>query len=176
MEVASSLAAQTAPGESVAIDGACHTVIECNPACFTVQVSGETLRRTGLGDLQPGREVNLELSLKLGERLGGHLVQGHVDGVGLLRKQTREGKYWRWEFSVPKNLSRYIVIKGSVAIDGISLTVADCGPGCFSIVLIPYTVQHTALGKKRPGNKINLEVDILSKYVESMLASNANKI
>jgi len=157
-------------GESVNINGACHTVVESQPGSFWVLVSPETLRRTTLGQLRPGDEVNLERAIQPIQRLGGHLVQGHVDGVGVIRRIVRQDECFIWSVSAPRELQRYIVSKGSITLDGVSLTVVDKQRGLFRISVIPYTLEQTTLGRRRVGDRVNLEVDILGKYVESLLA------
>lgn len=154
-----------APGGSLAVNGVCLTVEEIKDREVGFHLSRETLERTNLGRLRPGEEVNLEPPLRLGEELGGHLVLGHVDGVG--RVERREGeKMW---FSAPPEVLPYLVPKGSVAVDGVSLTVADLAPPLFSAALIPYTLEHTNLGRRRPGEEVNLEADILAKTVARLV-------
>src|SRR5262245_56810453 len=162
-------------GASVAVDGCCLTITEKNKNSFSADVSPETLSRTTLGRLKEGSRVNLELPLRLQDRLGGHLVQGHVDGVGLLRSQkemkSRGQKYLRLEIRFPRFLRRYLVEKGSIAIDGISLTLNEIRADSFSVCLIPHTHNRTALTVKNIGDKVNLEVDVLAKYLEQLLKS-----
>jgi riboflavin synthase len=167
-----SLAPELALGESVAINGACLTVVARDAATFAFQVGPETLRRTNLGSLQVGDRVNLERSLRMGDRLGGHLVQGHIDGVGIVAERlptvAERLPQVEWEtvwFSCPRELAAQMVPKGSVAVDGVSLTLADVGPERFSVALIPHTLAHTTLGFKGPGAAVNLETDLLAKYV-----------
>jgi riboflavin synthase len=165
--------ADAAAGDSIAVNGVCLTVTGLSGADFTADVMAETLRRTGLGDLAPGARVNLERSLRVGDRLGGHMVQGHVDGVG--RIVSREpGEHWEVvRISVPPGLGRYLVEKGSVAVDGVSLTVSALGSGpdgpWFEVSLIPTTLAATTLGTAAPGRGVNLEADVIGKYVERML-------
>ncbi|MFC0005251.1 riboflavin synthase [Micromonospora siamensis] len=160
-------------GDSIAVNGVCLTVVDVDGGVFTADVMGETLRRTALGVLRPGTPVNLERAAALGSRLGGHLVQGHVDGVGeLLSREPAE----QWEtvrFRLPAHLARYVVEKGSITVDGVSLTVAAVGDDWFSVGLIPTTLQLTVLGAKSVGDPVNLEVDVLAKYVERLLGSRA---
>jgi len=156
--------------ESIAINGTCVTVIERTENTFTVDLSPETLRRTNLGVLKPGDGVDLERSLAVGGRMGGHIVQGHIDGTGKMLRTTPEAQdmVMMW-FTAPERLMPYIVEKGFIAVDGISLTVVDREADSFSIAVIPYTLQNTVLGDRKPGDPVNLEVDILAKYVESLL-------
>ncbi|ROT26546.1 riboflavin synthase [Micromonospora sp. HM5-17] len=158
-------------GDSIAVNGVCLTVVDVDGDVFTADVMGETLRRTALGALRPGDPVNLERAATLGSRLGGHLVQGHVDGVAeIVRREPAE----RWEtvtFSLPAGLARYVVEKGSVTVDGVSLTVAGLGAQTFTVGLIPTTLAATTLGRKGVGAPVNLEVDVLAKYVERLLAT-----
>ncbi len=158
------------PGDSIAVNGACLTVTDFDSTSFTVGLSPETLRRTNLGDLQPGDKVNLERALRPLDRMGGHFVQGHVDGVAVVAERRPEGNALAMRFRVPVELSRYIVEKGFIAVDGISLTVTACGEGWFAVSLVPFTRQVVTLADKAVGEKVNLEVDIIAKYVESLLA------
>ncbi|MGV9212699.1 riboflavin synthase [Micromonospora sp. RB23] len=158
-------------GDSIAVNGVCLTVVDATDGVFTADVMGETLRRSALGALRPGDPVNLERAAALGSRLGGHLVQGHVDGVGeLLSREPAE----QWEtvrFRLPADLSRYVVEKGSITIDGVSLTVAAVDVDEFAVGLIPTTLKLTTLGAKSVGDPVNLEVDVVAKYVERLLGS-----
>jgi len=156
--------------ESISINGTCVTVVARTGDTFTVDLSPETLRRTNLGALKPGDGVDLERALAVGGRMGGHIVQGHVDGTGEMLRSTPEAQdmVMMW-FSAPDRLMPYIVEKGFIAVDGISLTVVNREPASFSIAVIPYTLQNTVLGERKPGDPVNLEVDILAKYVESLL-------
>jgi riboflavin synthase len=160
-----SLARELILGESVAVNGACLTVVTHDSATFAFQVGPETLSRTNLGNLQPGDRVNLERSLRVGDRLGGHLVQGHIDGVGTVAERTPQGEWVSMWFSCPRPLAAQMVPKGSVAVDGVSLTLVDVGPERFSVALIPHTLAQTTLGFKGPGAVVNLETDLLAKYV-----------
>jgi riboflavin synthase len=163
------LAGQLALGESVAVNGCCVTVAEPTTAGFAADLVAETLRRTALGGLQAGARVNLERPLPLGGRLGGHLVQGHVDGIArvLARAPVGDGEEVRIE--LPPDLERYVVEKGSIAVDGVSLTVAATGPGWFAVALVPHTLEVTTLGDRRPGDPVQLEVDVVAKYIERLV-------
>jgi riboflavin synthase len=152
-------------GESVAIDGACLTVVELKPGAFRVEASPETLRRTTLGSLERGSRVNLERALTLGDRLGGHLVLGHVDAVSQLLSIRDEGVSRVIEFSLPSSLAPLFIEKGSVAVDGISLTVNQLGADRFSVAIIPETQKRTTLAAKRVGARVNLEADLIGKYI-----------
>jgi riboflavin synthase len=164
------LAGQLRLGESVAVNGCCLTVAEATAAGFAADLVAETLRRTAMGGLAAGARVNLERPVPLGGRLGGHLVQGHVDGVGrvLDRHPVGDGEEVRVE--LPADLARYVVEKGSIAVDGVSLTVAGIGPGWLTVALVPHTLQVTTLGDRRPGDPVQLEVDVVAKYVERLVA------
>ncbi len=155
-------------GSSIAVDGVCLTVLEVHQGLFRVEAVAETLRRTTLGRLRPGLQVNLERPVRIDQRLGGHLVQGHVDGVGTIIEITPEGSSAWMEIEASRPLLRYMVEKGSVAVDGVSLTVAAVRTDALAVTLIPYTLAKTALGRKRPGDQVNIEVDILAKYVERL--------
>jgi riboflavin synthase len=157
-------------GDSVAVNGTCLTAVEIGPSGFAVDCVAETLRRTSLGGLAVGDRVNLERPMRLGDRLDGHLVQGHVDGVGTVRTATPEGESTVLEVSAPPELLRYVVEKGSVAVDGVSLTVAGRLPDAFTVALIPHTMSVTTLGPQALGRAVNLEVDVVAKYVESLAA------
>jgi len=156
-------------GDSVSVDGVCLTVVRMSGITFTVEVSPETLRRSTLSAAAQGRPVNLETALRMSDPLGGHLVSGHVDGTGEVLEAMPEGNSWRYRFRVPREIGRYLVEKGSVAVDGISLTVAECGDEEFSASVIPHTAQSTTLGQKKPGDRVNLENDIIAKYVEKFM-------
>ena len=170
---ASKVALGTEPSASIAVNGVCLTVVENSVTerggILAFDLSPETLRRTALGRFAPGDPVNLERPVTLLSRLGGHLVQGHVDGVGTVAQvRPAEAGVEMW-FSLPAELERYLVEKGSVAVDGVSLTVAALRRGEFGVALIPYTLEVTTLGSARPGDPVNLEVDVVSKYVEGFL-------
>lgn len=156
-------------GESIAVNGACLTVAALHEDGFEADVSAETLVMTTLGALAPGRALNLERALRLGDRLGGHMVGGHVDGVGRLESSAREGETRRWRISMPDALARYLASKGSITVDGVSLTINALDPAGFSVMLVPHTLAHTALGAVVAGDAVNLEVDMLARYVERLL-------
>ena len=160
----------TALGDSICVNGVCLTVVEMNSTAFSADVAVETLRVTNLGDLQAGKKVNLERALQLSARIGGHLVTGHVDSVGRVREKREEGNGWRIFIDAPASVLRYVIKKGSIAIDGISLTVADVDNAGFAIAMIPHTAKLTTLGFKTAGDSVNLESDIIGKYVERLLA------
>ena len=162
--------------DSISVNGACLTVVSIEEKSFKVNVVPETLRRTDLGDLSVGDKVNLERSAQLGGRLGGHIVQGHVDGTAQITAYVEEGSAWLIEFQISKKLSRYIVEKGFVSVDGASLTVVNCDENTFTIALIPYTRDNTVLGYKRVGSSVNIETDIIGKYIEKLLTGNEASI
>lgn len=159
------------PGDSVAVNGVCVTVIELHPDGFAVDVMPETLRRTTLGDLQPGQGANLERAVRADGRLDGHIVQGHVDGVGTIASRTPGTRWDDVVIMLPPELSRYVAEKGSIAVDGVSLTVTEASDDRFGVSLIPTTLAATTLGTLQPGARVNLEVDVIAKYVERLLAS-----
>jgi riboflavin synthase len=161
--------APIAIGASIACSGCCLTVLEKGGDWFAVEVSGESLAKTHLGDWKLGSCVNLELSLKLGDELGGHLVYGHVDGVGTIASMTPEGGSVRFVFEVPSELARFIAAKGSVAVDGISLTVNEVDAKRFGVNVISHTQAVTTLGQAKVGQRVNLEVDMLARYVQRLL-------
>ena len=158
--------AEVSLGESICINGACMTVTAFGGIELSFDVSVESLRRTNLGDLRAGSIVNLERSLRLNDRLSGHVVSGHVDGVGHIQSVQPEGDSFLYTFAIPAELSRYLVEKGSVAVDGISLTVFRCTPTSFTCAIIPHTHQVTSLHAKQPGDKVNIECDMQGKYIE----------
>jgi len=161
--------APIAIGASIACSGCCLTVLEKGGDWFAVEVSGASLAKTHLGDWKLGSRVNLELSLKLGDELGGHLVYGHVDGVGTIASMTPEGGSVRFLFEVPSELARFIAAKGSVAVDGISLTVNEVDAKRFGVNVISHTQAVTTLGQAKVGQRVNLEVDMLARYVQRLL-------
>ena len=160
----------TSIGVSIAVNGCCLTVVELGEGGFAADAVTETLSRTGLGALEPGDPVNLERPVRLQDRLGGHLVQGHVDAVGTMRLRTPQADgSQRVDFAAPEAIMRYVVEKGSITVDGISLTVAALSADGFAVAVIPHTLAVTTLGTKQPGDTVNLEVDIVAKYVERLL-------
>ena len=165
--------AELALGETVAVDGCCLTVTDIGGRDFTVLAGAETLRRTTAGALRPQSKVNLERALRMGDRLGGHMVSGHVDAVGEVSARRDRGANLEIDVVAPAEVLRYVIEKGSIAIDGISLTVNSVNPRLFSIALIPHTVTATTLAAKHPGQKVNLEVDIIGKYVEKLVTGYA---
>lgn len=158
----------TAVGDSISVEGACLTVVALDGASFSADLAPETVRRTTLGDLRPGQGVNLERALTPSSRLGGHFVQGHVDGAGRILSATPQAGAHLFQFEAPAGIMRYMVEKGFIAVDGISLTVVERGESSFTVSVIPYTRENTTLGRKGPGDRVNLEVDILAKYVERL--------
>jgi riboflavin synthase len=173
------LAASLAVSASIAVNGCCLTAVEIDGSTFAADLSAETLRHTSLGEMKPGAIVNLERPLTVGKELGGHFVQGHVDGVGRVSRLAPEGPNWWLGVRIPAEIERYVAMKGSIAIDGISLTVARTtdGPGgrqggcIIEAAIIPFTYAHTNLQSLTPGDVVNLEVDILAKYIERLLQS-----
>ena len=163
------------PGDSVAVNGVCLTVTGLTDHTFTADVMGETLARSGLGALTPGTPVNLEQSVRLADRLGGHLVQGHVDATAAIVSRAKAANWDQVRIGLPDQISRYVVEKGSIAVDGISLTVSALGDGWFEVCLIPETLKRTTMGAREPGDIVNLEVDVIAKYVERMLAGEGAK-
>ncbi|MFF4421921.1 riboflavin synthase [Streptomyces sp. NPDC001549] len=163
-------------GDSIAVNGVCLTVVETADGEFTADVMQETLNRSSLGALTQGSRVNLERPMALGGRLGGHLVQGHVDGTGEIISRTPSEHWEIVKVALPANLSRYVVEKGSITVDGVSLTVVEAAADWFTISLIPTTLALTTLGIKQSGDPVNLEVDVLAKYVERLLAAGVNPL
>lgn len=158
-------------GGSIAVDGCCLTAVEVDRSGFVCELTEETLGRTAFEErLVPGVRVNLERPMRAEGRFDGHIVQGHVDGIGRIREMRRLGDSAEMLVEPPPELERYLVLKGSVAVDGISLTVASLVPGAFGVALIPYTLEHTNLGEARGGERVNLEADVIAKYVERLLA------
>jgi len=158
-----------ARGASIAVNGACLTVVEKRRNAFTVDVSPETLSRTNLETLKVGSRVNLERPLRLADRLGGHLVTGHVDGIGAIAAIEKQGEFTIVDFVLPADLGALLVAKGSVAVDGISLTVNACRKNGFSVALIPFTLSHTNLRGRKVGDKVNIETDLIGKYVQNFM-------
>jgi riboflavin synthase len=163
------LAAELSLGESIAVNGACLTVVERDAESFRFQAGPETLLRTNLGELVLGDRVNLERALRLSDRLGGHLVQGHIDGVGRIAERSRQGEWETVWFSCPPELTRQMVRKGSIAVDGVSLTLVDAAADRFNVMLIPHTLENTTLGFKQSGATVNLETDLIAKYVQRLV-------
>ncbi|MDY2637061.1 MAG: riboflavin synthase [Phascolarctobacterium sp.] len=163
-------------GDSVAVNGACLTVVRMDDSGFTADVMPETVRLTNIGSLQPGSRVNLERTLRLCDGLDGHIVSGHVEGLGTISEQRPEGIAVVVTIAAPPELLKYIIKKGSIAIDGISLTVTEVTDTSFSVSLIPHTAKETTLGFKKVGDSVNLETDILGKYVERMLTWNSSHV
>jgi riboflavin synthase len=161
-------------GASIAVNGVCLTVVEHGAGEFTVDVMAETLRRSSLGALRPGDRVNLERAMAAGSRFGGHVVQGHVDGTAELVERVPGDRWEVVRFALPADLARYVVQKGSITVDGVSLTVASVDGDSFTVSLIPTTLDLTTLGRKGVGDLVNLEVDVLAKYVERLLAASAS--
>lgn len=168
--VSTSLAGELRAGDSVAVNGVCLSTATVDAGAFSADVMNETLSRTSLGTLGAEMAVNLELALRVGDRLGGHIVQGHVDGVGRIGEVLPDGFSRRVRIHVAPELLRYVVEKGSIAIDGVSLTVAEAGTDWLSVSLIPETLARTNLGGAERGQTVNLEVDVLAKYVEKLVA------
>lgn len=162
------IAAETKVADSISVNGCCLTVIDQTADTFAFEAGPETLKRTNLGELKPGSPVNLERALAVGDRLGGHFVSGHIDGQGSLVERDDCGQWSTFWFSVPRELAVQMASKGSIAIDGVSLTIVDSEPDRFSVALIPFTLDVTTLGPLKPGDKVNLETDILAKYVQRL--------
>ena len=167
LEISCSIADELEPGDSISVSGACLTAREIDGTRFRADVVAETLRRTTLGEIAGGSRVNLELPLRLSDRLGGHVVLGHVDGVGEVSARRDSGEI---EVMINEQLSRYVVEKGSIALDGVSLTVAAVGASSFTVALIPQTRQSTTLGEAAVGRRLNVEVDILAKHIERLVS------
>jgi riboflavin synthase len=168
LTVSTTLGGELAPGDSVAVNGVCLTAVEADAGGFRADVMEETLRRSSLGPLEAGHRLNVELPLRASDRLGGHVVQGHVDGLGTVEAVTPDGFARVLRVACAPELSRYVVEKGSIAVDGVSLTVAEVDGEGFSVSLIPETLGRTTLGGVEPGRVVNLEVDVLAKYVEKL--------
>lgn len=164
-----------AVGDSVSVSGVCLTVVDLGKKDFSVEATPETLRTTSLGELTPGHSVNLERSLRLGGKLGGHLVTGHIDGTGRIAEIRKEGESYVMAFGAPEQLMRYLVPKGSVALDGVSLTVVEVEGERFTVAVIPFTYRETTFSRKGVGSLINIECDIIGKYVERLLVGYAGK-
>ncbi len=157
------------PGESIAVDGVCLTITDIRGNLLRLDVSRETLERSTLGELKGGGMVNLERAMRLSDRLGGHLVSGHVDDTGIVKRIEREGRSWSIQISLDPSLGRYLIEKGSIAVDGISLTINSCTANSFRVAIIPQTARLTTLSRKKAGDKVNVEIDMISKYIEKFL-------
>jgi riboflavin synthase len=173
---APSLTPEMAIGDSLAVNGACLTVVERNGDTLHFQAGPETLQRTNLGELNPGDAVNLERPLAVSDRLDGHFVQGHVDGMGRIAERIRQGDWELVWFSCSPELTAQMVSKGSVAVDGVSLTIVEVAADRFSVALIPHTLTHTTLGHKGPGASVNIETDLLAKYVHKYLVQQTSAV
>jgi riboflavin synthase len=171
LTVESPLASELAIGDSVAVNGVCLTAVAAAEGWFSAEVMHETLERSSLGAADAGGAVNLELPLRASDRLGGHVVQGHVDALGTVAAISEDGFARRVRIDAPSEVLRYVVEKGSIAVDGVSLTVAEAHSESFTVSLIPETLQRTNLGQARPGTSVNLEVDVLAKYVEKLMGA-----
>jgi riboflavin synthase len=165
------LAAELGPGDSIAVNGVCLTAVDVGPGSFSADVMNETLERSSLREAGVGASVNLELPLRAADRLGGHVVQGHVDGVGVVESVVQDGFARTVRVRTPADVLRYIVEKGSIAVDGVSLTVAGVDDQSFTVSLIPETLERTTFGSAEPGTAVNLEVDVLAKYVEKLIGA-----
>lgn len=170
IRVASSLAGEIVPGDSIAVNGCCLTATSVDEAGFTADAMRQTLELTSLGGLEAGAPVNLELALRADQRLGGHIVQGHVDGTAEVTALQSDGFSLRLRISLPEQLARYVIPQGSITIEGVSLTVADCGTDWAEVALIPETRERTSLGKLAVGATVNIECDVIAKYVERMVS------
>jgi riboflavin synthase len=170
-EIRTSFANELREGDSVAVNGVCLTASGCGGGAFHAEAMNETLVRSSLGELEAGAEVNLELPLRAGDPIGGHVVQGHVDGIGTVIEVSEDGFARRLRIEAGTDVMRYVVEKGSIAVDGVSLTVAALDQGSFTVSLIPETLERTTLGVAAPGRTVNLEVDVLAKYVEKAVQS-----
>jgi riboflavin synthase len=165
-----------AVGESISVNGCCLTVVSCNKELWEFQAGPETLSRTNLGELKAGSAVNLERSLKLGDRVSGHLVTGHIDGLGTVDRREDYREWSTFWFRAPRELLRQMAPKGSISVDGVSLTLVSVDDDRFSVQLIPHTLAATTIGRRRAGDRVNLETDLLAKYVERQLAGAANRV
>jgi riboflavin synthase len=163
--LAESVLSEMRPGDSIAVDGVCLTVARLSQEGLVAQLSSETLAHTTLSRLRPGDAVNLERAMSIGDRFGGHMVQGHVDGVGRVESIKHQGEFSLWRFRAPSEVSRYLVPKGSVAVDGISLTIIEPKGDVFDVAIIPATLARTILGGKRPGSSVNIEADMVGKHI-----------
>lgn len=170
LRIEAELAGELAPGDSVAVSGVCLTAVDPGPGGFAADVMNQTLNLSALGDLEPGGRVNLEPALRASDRLGGHIVQGHVDGTAGVIGREQDGFSLRLRISLPAELSRYVIPQGSITIEGVSLTVADCGEDWAEVALIPETRERTNLGTLQIGTTVNIECDVIAKYVERMVS------
>ncbi|HWD65632.1 MAG TPA: riboflavin synthase [Solirubrobacteraceae bacterium] len=170
LTVRTQLATEVSEGDSIAVDGVCLTATAVRDGAFSTDVMNETLSHTSLAETRPGAPVNLELAMRASDRLGGHIVQGHVDGVGAVRQVVPDGFAQRVTIDAPDGLLRYAVHKGSITVNGVSLTVAELDDRCFTVSLIPETLERTNLGRLAAGDPVNLEVDVLAKYVERLVS------
>ncbi|MFA9400016.1 MAG: riboflavin synthase [Acidobacteriota bacterium] len=170
LEVETSLASRIEPGDSIAVNGACLTATDVDDRGFSADAMEQTLDLTSLGALEPGSSVNLELALRADQRLGGHIVQGHVDGVGEISRLDEQGFSLRVRIQIPERLGRYVVAQGSISVEGVSLTVSAAGRGWAEVVLIPETRERTTLGRLAEGRTVNVECDVIAKYVERMVS------
>jgi riboflavin synthase len=175
LRIRTKLTAELAEGDSIAVNGACLTAAGVDGGGFEADVMNQTLERTSLGPLDSGARVNLELALRPSDRIGGHLVQGHVDGTGTVADVAEDGFARRLTVETPEELRRYVVERGSVTVDGVSLTVAALGTAGFEVSLVPETLERTTLGEAAPGRLVNLEVDVLARYVESLMSQFAKQ-
>jgi riboflavin synthase len=175
LRIATSLAAEIEPGDSVAVNGACLTATTVDGNGFETEAMNQTLEVTSLGGLEVGSRVNLELAMKASDRLGGHIVQGHVDGVGEVASVEEDGFAKRLRIALSPDLLRYAIDKGSITLDGVSLTVAELGEDWLEVSLIPETLERTTLGEASPGRKLNVECDVIAKHVERLMAPFAGK-
>jgi riboflavin synthase len=175
LRIATSLAAEIEPGDSVAVNGACLTATDIEADGFATEAMNQTLEVTSLGGLEAGGRVNLELAMKASDRLGGHIVQGHVDGVGEVVSVEEDGFARRLRVALGPDLLRYAIDRGSITLDGVSLTIADLGESWVSVSLIPETLERTTLGDAAPGRKLNVECDVIAKHVERLMAPFAGK-
>ena len=171
LRIDTALGAELRAGDSIAVNGVCLTVVACDATGFAADISPETVRVTTLGDRAPGEPVNLERPLRADARLGGHFVLGHVDGVGRVAALRPDGEGYWLEVDVPEPLEPYMISKGSIAVDGISLTIASLDIGRVGVAIVPFTHAHTTLGSARVGDRVNLEADVLGKYVARLLAA-----
>jgi riboflavin synthase len=163
-------------GASIAVNGVCLTVVGSSDGCFTVDVMAETLTHTALADLRPGAPVNLERAMPADGRFGGHVVQGHVDGTAQVVSREPGDRWDVVTFTLPPQLARYVALKGSITVDGVSLTVSDVTDTTFAVSLIPTTLELTTLGRRQPGERVNLEVDVIAKYVERLVGTGTTKV